>query len=53
MPRQIAEISEEIQEATYGQNRFNNSKDGYRAIGKLEWPALLRKLDRIDRSYKA
>ena len=47
------EISEEIQEATYGQNRFNNSEDGYRTIGKLEWPALLRKLDRIDRSYKA
>ena len=47
------EISEEIQEATYGQNRFNNSEDGYRTIGKLEWPALLRKLDRIDSSYKA
>ena len=46
------EISEEIQEATYGQNRFNNSEDGYRTIGKLEWPALLRKLDRIDSSYK-
>jgi len=46
------EISEEIQEATYGQNRFNNSEDGYCTIGKLEWPALLRKLDRIDSSYK-
>ena len=44
---------EEIQEATYEQNRFNNSEDGYRTIGKLEWPALLRKLDRIDSSYKS
>jgi len=25
---------------------------GYRPTGKLEWPALLRKLDRIDPSYK-
>ena len=47
------EIYEELQEATYEQNRFNNSEDGYRTIGKLEWPALLRKLDRIDSSYKS
>ena len=47
------EISAEIQEATYERNRFNNSEDGYRTIGKLEWPALLRKLDRIDPSYKS
>ena len=42
------EISEELQKATYERNRFNNSEQGYRTIGKLEWPALLRKLDRID-----
>ena len=47
------DISAEIQEATYERNRFNNSEDGYRTIGKLEWPALLRKLDRIDPSYKS
>ena len=47
------EISEELQEATYERNRFNNSEEGYRTIGKLEWPALLRKLDRIDSSYKS
>ena len=47
------EISAEIQEATYERNRFNNSEDGYRTIGKLEWPALLRKLDRLDPSYKS
>jgi len=47
------EISEELQEATYERNRFNNSEEGYRTIGKLEWPALLRKLDRVDLSYKS
>ena len=47
------EISEELQKATYERNRFNNSEQGYRTIGKLEWPALLRKLDRIDCSYKS
>ena len=50
---QAMEISEELQNATYERNRFNNSEQGYRTIGKLEWPALLRKLDRIDCSYKA
>ncbi len=47
------EISEELQQATYKRNRFNNSKDGYRTIGENEWPALRRKLDRIDPSYKS
>ena len=50
---QPMEISEELQKVTYERNRFNNSEQGYRTIGKLEWPALLRKLDRIDCSYKA
>lgn len=45
-------IPEEVQLATYERNRFNNSKDGYRTIGEIEWPALRRKLDRIDPSYK-
>ena len=47
------EISAEVQEATYERNRFNYSEEGYRTIGKLEWPALLRKLDRLDPSYKS
>ena len=47
------DIPTNLQDATYEQNRFNNSEDGYRTIGKLEWPALLRKLDRIDSSYKS
>ena len=47
------EIPTNLQDATYEQNRFNNSEDGYRTIGKLEWPALLRKLDHIDSSYKS
>ena len=45
-------ISEEIQRTTIERNRFNNSERGYRPIGKVEWPALRRKLDRLDPSYK-
>ena len=37
---------------TVERNRFLNSPEGYRAIGVNEWPALCRKLDRIDPSYK-
>jgi ribulose-5-phosphate 4-epimerase/fuculose-1-phosphate aldolase len=37
---------------TVARNRFLNSPEGYRAIGVNEWPALRRKLDRIDPSYK-
>jgi ribulose-5-phosphate 4-epimerase/fuculose-1-phosphate aldolase len=46
------EIPEETIAHTYEQNRFLNSERGYRTIGKREWPALRRKLDRIDPSYK-
>lgn len=46
------EIPGEVQLATYETNRFNNSKEGYRTIGEIEWPALRRKLDRTDPSYK-
>jgi ribulose-5-phosphate 4-epimerase/fuculose-1-phosphate aldolase len=45
-------IPEEVQRATIERNRFNNSEKGYRTIGRAEWPALRRKLDRIDPSYK-
>jgi len=46
------EIPDEVQQVTFQRNKFNNSDAGYRTIGKVEWPGLLRKLDRIDPSYK-
>jgi hypothetical protein len=45
-------IPEAVQRVTIERNRFNNSDKGYRTIGKAEWPALRRKLDRIDPSYR-
>jgi len=45
-------LPEAVIEETVERNRFLNSPEGYRAIGVNEWPALLRKLDRIDPSYK-
>jgi ribulose-5-phosphate 4-epimerase/fuculose-1-phosphate aldolase len=45
-------IPEEVQAVTIARNRLANSPDGHRPIGKLEWPALLRKLDRVDGSYR-
>lgn len=45
-------IPEEVQQTTIARNREAISDQGRRPIGKLEWPALLRKLDRIDQSYK-
>lgn len=45
-------IPEDVQRTTIERNKFNNSEKGYRPIGKVEWPALRRKLDRIDPSYK-
>jgi ribulose-5-phosphate 4-epimerase/fuculose-1-phosphate aldolase len=49
---EVIEIPVEVQETTIARNRLANSPQGHRPIGKLEWPALLRKLDRIDTSYK-
>jgi len=46
------EIPEEVQQVTIARNRKANSPDGHRPIGVFEWPALLRRLDRIDPSYK-
>jgi len=48
---ELMAIPEEVQRVTIERNRFNNSERGYRPIGKREWPALLRKLDRIDQTY--
>ena len=45
-------LPDQVIEETIERNRFLNSPEGYRAIGVHEWPALLRKLDRIDPSYK-
>lgn len=49
---ELLPISEEVQRVTIERNRAANSKSGHRPIGDKEWPALLRKLDRIDPSYK-
>jgi len=49
---ELMPISDHVQQATFERNRFQNSDKGYRTIGKMEWPALLRKLDRIDTSYR-
>lgn len=48
---EIIEIPQEVQAITIERNRKANSPEGHRPIGKLEWPALLRKLDRVDPSY--
>lgn len=49
---QAVEIPAEVQQVTIDRNRKANSPEGHRPIGKLEWPALLRKLDRVDTSYR-
>jgi ribulose-5-phosphate 4-epimerase/fuculose-1-phosphate aldolase len=49
---ELSAIPEDVQRTTIERNRFNNSEKGYRPIGRVEWPALRRKLDRIDPSYK-
>lgn len=46
------EIPEEVQRVTIERNRLANSPDGHRPVGVKEWPALLRKLDRVDQGYK-
>ncbi len=49
---ELMPIPEQVQNTTIERNRLENSKKGYRPIGKREWPALKRKLDRIDTSYQ-
>ncbi len=46
------EIPDEVQAVTIARNRLANSLEGHRPIGVLEWPALLRKLYRVDTSYR-
>ena len=45
-------IPEEVQRVTIERNREANSATGHRPIGFKEWPALIRKLDRVDQSYR-
>ncbi len=49
---ELSPIPDEVQHVTIERNKFNNSDKGYRPIGKIEWPALRRMLDRIDPSYQ-
>jgi ribulose-5-phosphate 4-epimerase/fuculose-1-phosphate aldolase len=49
---EATEIPEEVQAVTIARNRLANSPEGHRPIGVLEWPALMRKLDRTDTSYR-
>lgn len=49
---EAVEIPEDVQQVTIERNRKANSPQGHRPIGKLEWPALLRRLDRIAPGYK-
>ena len=46
------EIPAEVQEVTIQRNIKANSPEGHRPIGVYEWPALLRRLDRQDQSYR-
>ena len=46
-------ISEEVQQITMDRARAAVGANGHRPSGKLEWPALLRKLDKVDTSYKS
>lgn len=46
------EIPAEVQEITIQRNIKANSPEGHRPIGVYEWPALLRRLDRTDQSYR-
>ena len=46
------EIPQEVIDNTIARNLKANSPEGHRPIGKFEWPALLRRLDRLDEGYK-
>lgn len=47
----LVHMPDEVQKTTLERNRNAVSPTGHRPIGKLEWPALLRKLNRTDPSY--
>lgn len=45
------EIPQDVQDVTIQRNLKANSPEGHRPIGVYEWPALLRKLDRVNPGY--
>ena len=45
-------VSEAVQKIAMERSKLFSSDKGHRPVGKLEWPAMLRKLDRRDDSYK-
>ena len=46
------EIPEAVQKVTIERNAKANSPEGHRPIGLHEWPALLRRLDRMNPGYE-
>jgi ribulose-5-phosphate 4-epimerase/fuculose-1-phosphate aldolase len=49
---ELAPIGAELVQETLDLNKHLNSTEGHRPIGKYEWPALLRKLDRVNPGYQ-
>ena len=49
---ELVQIPKDVQDITIERNREANAPGGHRPVGIREWPALLRKLDRADQSYK-
>ena len=49
---EVIEIPDEVQRMTIERNIFNNSEKGFRTIGEVEWPGLIRQMDRVDSSYR-
>ena len=45
-------VSADVQRLSMERSKRFSSDKGHRPVGKLEWPAYLRKLDRLDQSYK-
>ena len=50
---EVVPLPDAVIAETEERNRFLNSEQGYRTIGVNEWPALRRKLDRLDPSYQS
>jgi ribulose-5-phosphate 4-epimerase/fuculose-1-phosphate aldolase len=49
---ELVPIDEAVVEKTMALNQHLNSEKGHRTIGKHEWPALKRKLDRVNPGYQ-
>lgn len=45
-------VGEAVQQLSMDRSKKFSSDQGHRPVGKLEWPAYLRQLDRRDQSYK-